>query len=69
MELVNGYYCRNCAEVELAKKGVDPAHPKTPGSGAGATLSAREKDATKSELGVNRPNPSGDVGTRLNLQA
>jgi hypothetical protein len=28
IELVNGYVCRNCTDVELAKKGVDPAHPK-----------------------------------------
>lgn len=28
MEIVNGYVCRNCSDVELAKKGVDPAHPK-----------------------------------------
>lgn len=28
MEIVNGYVCRNCSDVELAKKGVDPAHPE-----------------------------------------
>jgi hypothetical protein len=28
MEIVNGYVCRNCSDVELAKKGVDPAKPK-----------------------------------------
>ena len=28
MEIVNGYVCRNCTDVELAKRGVDPAHPK-----------------------------------------
>jgi hypothetical protein len=27
MNIVNGYVCRNCSDVELAKKGVDPAHP------------------------------------------
>ena len=27
MEIVNGYVCRNCSDVELAKKGVDPASP------------------------------------------
>jgi hypothetical protein len=25
---VNGYQCWNCAQVDEAKKGVDPAHPK-----------------------------------------
>ena len=28
MEIVNGYVCRNCTDVELAKRGVDPAKPK-----------------------------------------
>ena len=25
---VNGYSCKNCADVDLAKKHIDPAHPK-----------------------------------------
>ena len=28
MEVVNGYVCKSCCDVALAKKGVDPAHPK-----------------------------------------
>ena len=28
MEIVNGYVCRNCSDVSLAKRNVDPAHPK-----------------------------------------
>jgi hypothetical protein len=28
IELVNGYVCRNCTDVEYAKRGVDPADPK-----------------------------------------
>jgi hypothetical protein len=28
MEIINGYVCRNCTDVELAKRGVDPAKPK-----------------------------------------
>lgn len=28
MEVVNGYVCRNCTDVEYAKKGVDPARPQ-----------------------------------------
>lgn len=27
MEIVNGYVCRTCCDVDLAKKGIDPAHP------------------------------------------
>ena len=26
---VNGYQCRNCSDVDLAKKHIDPAHPKS----------------------------------------
>ncbi len=26
---VNGFQCRNCSDVDLAKKHVDPAHPKS----------------------------------------
>jgi hypothetical protein len=26
--LVNGYSCKNCTEVDEAKKHIDPAHPK-----------------------------------------
>jgi hypothetical protein len=26
--MVNGYSCRNCTEVDEAKKHIDPAHPK-----------------------------------------
>jgi hypothetical protein len=31
MEIVNGYVCRNCTDVEMAKKGVDPAKPEEAG--------------------------------------
>jgi len=37
MEVINGYVCRNCTDVEYAKKGVDPAHPKDGPQGAYAT--------------------------------
>lgn len=26
---VNGYSCKNCTEVDYAKKNIDPAHPKS----------------------------------------
>jgi hypothetical protein len=28
MEMVNGYRCKDCTDVELAKRHIDPAHPK-----------------------------------------
>lgn len=27
--LVNGYSCKNCSDVDLAKKHIDPQHPKS----------------------------------------
>ena len=27
--LVNGYSCRNCTDVDNAKKNIDPAHPRS----------------------------------------
>lgn len=27
--MVNGYSCRNCADVDLATKGIDPVHPQS----------------------------------------
>ncbi len=62
MNVVNGYFCRNCADVELAKRGIDPAHPKKGFHGSEAFAPA-EPD----ELGENHPLASGPVGTRLNM--
>ena len=31
---VNGYSCQNCTDVDNAKKGIDPAHPKSGPYGA-----------------------------------
>jgi hypothetical protein len=28
MEIVNGYRCANCTDVDYAKRNIDPAHPK-----------------------------------------
>jgi hypothetical protein len=66
--LVNGYYCRNCADVELAKKGMDPAKPGREYSG-GEVYVPPTRDP-KPPLGVNAPDPDGGaLGARLNLHA
>ena len=36
MEAMNGYVCRNCTDVDYAKKSIDPAHPKDGPNGADA---------------------------------
>jgi hypothetical protein len=66
---VNGYYCGNCADVELAKKGMDPAHPNREYSGGEVYAPPTPEEIEKKKLGVNDPKATGDVGTRLNVRA
>jgi hypothetical protein len=35
MQIVNGFVCMNCTDVERAQKGIDPAHPKPDATVAG----------------------------------
>ena len=65
LRLVNGYVCRNCADEELAKKGIDPAHPKREFSGSEVYVAPPKTP----EVGVNAPEKTGDIGTKLNLYA
>lgn len=66
--IVNGYYCRNCADVELAKKGMDPAKPGREYSGGEVYVPPPPE--SKPPLGVNAPDGAGgSLGTRLNLHA
>ena len=67
MSSVNGFYCRNCADVELAKNGMNPAHPGREYSGGEVYIPPPADDPR--QLGVNRPEKDGPVGTRLNLHA
>ena len=67
MCLVNGHFCRNCADVELAKKGMDPAKPNREYSGGEVYIPPSAESKTK--LGVNAPEKDGPLGTRLNLHA
>ena len=67
MSTVNGFYCRNCADVELAKKGMNPAHPGR--EYAGGEVYIPPSADSKPALGVNQPEKAGALGTRLNLHA
>ena len=59
MEVVNGYACKTCTDVEYAKKGVDPAKPKDGPNGAYAADRAkdteRSKDVAKPEAAERGP--------------
>ena len=66
MEVVNGYPCKNCTDVEYAKKGIDPAHPKDGPNGAYAADKAKAADkADKANRGVDDKGP--DFGPAVTL--
>ena len=60
MEVVNGYPCKNCTDVELAKKGIDPAKPKDGPEGAYAADGAQKtgKPGDKPDAS-GKPKPPG----------
>jgi hypothetical protein len=47
MEIVNGYVCQSCSDVALAKKGVNPAHPKDDPSNPGYDPKTAQADKAK----------------------
>ena len=49
IETVNGYVCHNCSDVALAKRDIDPAHPKDGPDGSNAT---QKTDATSRNTAV-----------------
>lgn len=44
MEMVNGFVCKDCSDVALAKRSIDPAHPKD-GPNGRDSAAARAKQA------------------------
>jgi hypothetical protein len=78
MEIVNGYPCKNCTDVEFAKKGVDPARPKeaekakeaTPSERAPAVTFGGQVQAPEQANGVEAVPPSQYVpGSSISLRA
>lgn len=47
MEIVNGYPCKNCTDVENARKGIDPAKPQAGPNGVNAIDAAKEADKSR----------------------
>jgi hypothetical protein len=41
---VNGFLCKNCTDVDYAKKHIDPAHPKDGPYGVNAKDQSRDHD-------------------------
>ena len=46
-EIVNGYPCKNCTDVEYAKKNIDPAHPKDGPNGANKADQAKASQESR----------------------
>jgi hypothetical protein len=64
---VNGYLCKNCTDVSLAKRHIDPAHPNDGPFGADTARQASRADAAaKAPSATVRPDGSGAL---LNLVA
>ncbi|TKW77585.1 MAG: hypothetical protein DI543_14925 [Bradyrhizobium icense] len=50
MQIVKGFVCMNCTDVERAQKGIDPAHPDQPARVAGPRDGASETSGTAGPL-------------------
>ncbi len=77
MKVVNGYYCQNCTQELAAQKGIDPAKSNDPLVKAGQSVlrtadgaSAANSGALQQTVyGVNRPDASKSVGSKLSMYA
>ena len=45
MEIVNGYVCRNCSDVAMAKKNIDPVNPQAHQREEAQRLEAQQRQA------------------------
>jgi hypothetical protein len=50
MQIVKGFVCMNCTDVERAQKGIDPAHPDQPASVSGPRDPASESSGPADPL-------------------
>jgi hypothetical protein len=51
MEIVNGFVCRNCADTALARRHIDPAHPKDGPFGANAPPERKDEYGPAVKIG------------------
>ena len=66
MSVVNGYYCRTCADEALAKRNIDPARPKDGPFGRDAPEARAHEAARQAVLARRSPPPPGQ-GQRLDI--
>lgn len=63
MDIVNGYYCRTCADVDLAKRFIDPARPKDGPFGKDAP-EAKAREAAHQAALIGAPVAPGGAALR-----
>ena len=61
MQIVNGFVCMNCTDVERAQKGVDPAHPKQDATVSGPRDAANEVSSPTGTLTRNAVSFGGSL--------
>ena len=82
---VNGYSCKNCTEVDLAKQHIDPAHPKDGPYGVDAKDHLASPSAPRTQTpavtlggalagvsqasGAGSQTPAAPMGQQLNILA
>jgi hypothetical protein len=74
--MVNGFQCKNCTDVDYAKKHIDPAHPRSGPYGIDAKDDPTVKQTDTNSSGTGTPVASGAVskpapgiGTQLDISA
>ncbi len=73
--MVNGFQCKNCTDVDYAKKHIDPAHPKSGPYGIDAKEdpTVKQTDSTSgagiSMTAAAKPTPPPGLGTQLDISA
>ena len=69
--MVNGFRCKNCTDVDYAKKHIDPAHPKSGPYGIDAKddPTVKQTDAATSVTSVTKPTPPPGLGAQLDISA
>ncbi len=74
---VNGFTCKNCTDVDYAKKHIDPAHPKSGPYGVNAATDPTNKKSfiqfggalSDAQTATSAQTPSTAPGQTVNIQA
>jgi hypothetical protein len=61
MQIVNGFVCMNCTDVEHAKKFIDPAHPSQAAAVSGPRDAAKEASSPTGTLTQNAVSFGGSL--------